>query len=349
MTGQVPNVVFPGGLTVSRYRRRGFALPDSELRLYYGAADTVVGLATTTVADLLAACDVLTHRRRSNCAPSPRKAFLVSHTHWDREWYLTFNRFRVNLVEVVDRVLDALDHDPEFRHFVLDGQSAVLEDYLEAAPDQRDRVDRLVREGRLAVGPWYILPDEFLVSGEATVRNLMFGRKTAPLRPGAEGGLHARQLRPPGPDAPDPAPGRHRLLHLHPRAWATRPTTRAGCSAGPRPTAPRCWPSTSATATATPAAWASPRSGTPTPGARVDPARAVAKVERTVRQDGRPARRRSRPVEQRLRPLSAPAGFRPPCWPPCARPCPTPNSRTAVSRISWRPSAPTLPTTNGPP
>ncbi|MBD3869649.1 MAG: hypothetical protein IFK94_16125, partial [Acidobacteria bacterium] len=115
-------------------------------------------------------------------ASSPRKAFLVSHTHWDREWYQTFNRFRVNLVEVVDRVLDALDSDPEFKHFVLDGQSAVLEDYLEVAPHERDRVNRLVREGRLAVGPWYILPDEFLVSGEATVRNLMFGRKAAPLR-----------------------------------------------------------------------------------------------------------------------------------------------------------------------
>ncbi len=115
-------------------------------------------------------------------APSPRKAFLVSHTHWDREWYQTFHRFRVNLIEVVDRVLDALDHETGFRHFVLDGQSAVLEDYLEVAPDQRDRINRLVREGRLAVGPWYILPDEFLVSGEATVRNLMFGRKAAPLK-----------------------------------------------------------------------------------------------------------------------------------------------------------------------
>jgi len=115
-------------------------------------------------------------------APSPHRAFLVSHTHWDREWYLTFHRFRVNLIEVVDRVLDVLEHDPGFRHFVLDGQSAVLEDYLEVAPHQRDRVNRLVREGRLAVGPWYILPDEFLVSGEATVRNLMFGRRAAPLQ-----------------------------------------------------------------------------------------------------------------------------------------------------------------------
>ena len=110
-----------------------------------------------------------------------QQAILVSHTHWDREWYLTFNRFRVNLVEVVDRVLDSLENDPEFKNFVLDGQCAVLEDYLEAAPHQRPRVAKLIGEGRLAVGPWYILPDEFLVSGEATVRNLLFGEKvTAP-------------------------------------------------------------------------------------------------------------------------------------------------------------------------
>jgi len=111
---------------------------------------------------------------------APRQAFLVSHTHWDREWYLTFDRFRVNLLDVVDMVLDALDHDPDFRFFVLDGQAAVLEDYLAAAPHQHDRVARLVTDGKLAVGPWYILPDEFLVSGEATVRNLIHGAKVTP-------------------------------------------------------------------------------------------------------------------------------------------------------------------------
>jgi len=113
--------------------------------------------------------------------PKPNQAFIVSHTHWDREWYLTSSQFRVMLGETVDRVLDALDHDPEFRQFVLDGQSAALEDYLEISPGQRARVERLVQEGRLKVGPWYILPDEFLVSGEATVRNLIRGRKAAPL------------------------------------------------------------------------------------------------------------------------------------------------------------------------
>ena len=109
----------------------------------------------------------------------PRRAFIVSHTHWDLEWYEPWSRFRVNLAEVASRVLDALDGDPDFRHFVLDGQTAVLEDYLGAVPTDSGRVQRLVRGGRLALGPWYILPDEFLVSGEATVRNLLRGHATA--------------------------------------------------------------------------------------------------------------------------------------------------------------------------
>ncbi len=107
------------------------------------------------------------------------QVFLVSHTHWDREWYLTFNRFRVNLMEAVDSVLQSLEQDSDFHHFVLDGQGAVLEDYLEAAPEQQARVKEHIRSGRLAVGPWYILPDEFLVSGECTVRNLLFGHQVA--------------------------------------------------------------------------------------------------------------------------------------------------------------------------
>ena len=54
-TGQVPNVVFPSGMVVEHGDEDGFGLPDSEVKIYYGAADTVVGLATTTVSDLLAA------------------------------------------------------------------------------------------------------------------------------------------------------------------------------------------------------------------------------------------------------------------------------------------------------
>ncbi len=99
---------------------------------------------------------------------------LVPHTHWDREWYRPFQSFRMQLVDLVDRVLDMLESDPNFA-FTLDGQLATVDDYLEIRPEQTDRLTGHVAGGRLAIGPWQILMDEFLVSGETLVRNLEMG------------------------------------------------------------------------------------------------------------------------------------------------------------------------------
>jgi len=105
----------------------------------------------------------------------PHKVHVVSHTHWDREWYETFHTFRVHLARVVKRVLAALEDDPEFRHFLLDGQTILLEDYVAAHPEDEGRIRALVASGALAVGPWYVLPDEFLIGAESHVRNLLIG------------------------------------------------------------------------------------------------------------------------------------------------------------------------------
>ncbi len=99
---------------------------------------------------------------------------LVPHSHWDREWYEPFQRFRFRLVDMFDEVLDRLEADGEFR-FTLDGQTAAIEDYLEIRPQHRDRVTERVRAGQLAIGPFHILLDEFLCAGETIVRNLQLG------------------------------------------------------------------------------------------------------------------------------------------------------------------------------
>ena len=104
---------------------------------------------------------------------------IVSHSHWDREWYRSFEQFRAMLVNMIDDLLDLLRRDGEFRYFTLDGQTVVLEDYLAVRPGKREEIRRLVGEGRIVTGPWYVLPDEFLVSGESTVRNLMTGTRMA--------------------------------------------------------------------------------------------------------------------------------------------------------------------------
>ncbi|TDD72844.1 alpha-mannosidase [Actinomadura rubrisoli] len=103
---------------------------------------------------------------------------VVPHTHWDREWYLPFQRFRLRLVSLLDGVVQRMEDDPRWR-FTLDGQMAAVDDYLEIRPERRERVAALVREGRLAVGPWQILHDEFLCSGENIVRNLELGLRRA--------------------------------------------------------------------------------------------------------------------------------------------------------------------------
>jgi alpha-mannosidase len=103
---------------------------------------------------------------------------LISHTHWDREWYLTFQQFRLKLVHLVDGLLDILDHDKDFKYFMLDGQTIVLDDYLLMRPERETDLRRYIKNGRILIGPWHILPDEFLVSPEATIRNLLLGERT---------------------------------------------------------------------------------------------------------------------------------------------------------------------------
>ena len=109
---------------------------------------------------------------------SPRRVALVPHTHWDREWYEPFQRFRMRLVDVVDDVLVRAEADPDFR-FTFDGQLAAVEDYLEVRPENRQRMADLVRRGQFAIGPWRVLLDEFLCSGENIVRNLQLGHRQA--------------------------------------------------------------------------------------------------------------------------------------------------------------------------
>ncbi len=100
---------------------------------------------------------------------------VVSHTHWDREWYEVFQEYRMRLVRMIDNLLDILDEREDYAYFHLDGQTIVLEDYLEIRPHQRERLLGHIRSGRILVGPWYVMPDEFLVSGESLIKNLNIG------------------------------------------------------------------------------------------------------------------------------------------------------------------------------
>jgi hypothetical protein len=101
---------------------------------------------------------------------------VVTHTHWDREWYLPAGRFRQRLVALIDELLDAPPGTAE--PFLLDGQAVVLDDYLAVCPERRADLAHRLRSGAIEAGPWYVLADELIPSGEALVRNLLIGRAT---------------------------------------------------------------------------------------------------------------------------------------------------------------------------
>ncbi|GMK42221.1 glycosyl hydrolase [Paenibacillus sp. CCS19] len=111
--------------------------------------------------------------------PTKPVIHVVSHTHWDREWYMPYEAHHVKLIETMDTLLETFERDSEFRSFYLDGQTIVLEDYLQVYPERRELLERLVQEGKLSAGPWYILQDEFLTSSEANIRNLQIGHRDA--------------------------------------------------------------------------------------------------------------------------------------------------------------------------
>ncbi len=106
-----------------------------------------------------------------------RKAIghIVPHTHWDREWRYPIWQSRVLLVQFMKELLSILDENPDYKSFVLDGQSVIIEDYLEVRPGDRYKIEKYIKAGRISIGPWYTLPDLYPVDGECLIRNLLKG------------------------------------------------------------------------------------------------------------------------------------------------------------------------------
>lgn len=99
----------------------------------------------------------------------------VCSSHWDREWYRPFEGFRCRLVDMLDRAIDCVEKVPGYTSFLLDGQSIILRDYLDARPDMLETVNRLLEEEKLFAGPFFVLQDEMVEDGELFVRNLQKG------------------------------------------------------------------------------------------------------------------------------------------------------------------------------
>ena len=122
---------------------------------------------------------------------------LVPETHWDREWYSTFQEFRIRLVRLTDKLLDILDKDPDYKSFTFDGQTVVLEDYLEIRPQERERIEKHVERrpaaGRAVVYPAGRVPGERRGDGPQPDDRAQDRRG---VRPDDESRLYPRPVRP---------------------------------------------------------------------------------------------------------------------------------------------------------
>ncbi|MGW9019299.1 glycoside hydrolase family 38 N-terminal domain-containing protein, partial [Priestia megaterium] len=105
------------------------------------------------------------------------KVHIVPHMHWDREWYFSTEESRILLVNNMEEIMSMLENNPDYPYYVLDGQTSILEDYFAVKPQNKERVKKLVQEGKLIIGPWYTQTDEMVVGGESIVRNLLYGIK----------------------------------------------------------------------------------------------------------------------------------------------------------------------------
>ncbi len=105
---------------------------------------------------------------------SGKNYYVVSHTHWDREWYEPFEVFRFNLVKMIDYLLDTIKEQPNFK-FNMDCQTIMVEDYLAIRPHRKDELMNAISNGNIMVGPWYVQNDFYQTSGESTIRNILSG------------------------------------------------------------------------------------------------------------------------------------------------------------------------------
>ena len=108
-----------------------------------------------------------------------KKAHIVTHTHWDREWRYPVWENRQYLIAMIDELLEILDTQPEYSCFLMDGQTIIIEDYLEMRPENREKIENYIKTGKIDVGPWYTLPDLYPVCGESLVRNLLKGDRVS--------------------------------------------------------------------------------------------------------------------------------------------------------------------------
>ena len=105
-----------------------------------------------------------------------KTAYIYHHTHWDNEWYFTEEDSNIQLIYHMKELLEALESN-QINSFFLDGQTAIVEDYMNAHPEDKQRMTDLTEAGRLSAGPFHAQLDCFISSGESVINNLKIGTR----------------------------------------------------------------------------------------------------------------------------------------------------------------------------
>ncbi|SUN51666.1 glycoside hydrolase family 38 N-terminal domain-containing protein [Streptococcus dysgalactiae] len=106
-----------------------------------------------------------------------KKVHIISHSHWDREWYMAYEQHHMRLINLIDDLLELFQTDPDFHSFHLDGQTIILDDYLQVRPEREPEIKQAIATGKLRIGPFYILQDDFLTSSESNMHNMLIGKE----------------------------------------------------------------------------------------------------------------------------------------------------------------------------
>lgn len=106
-----------------------------------------------------------------------KRVYIVPHSHWDREWYMPFEQHHMRLIELIDNLIKLFKTDPNYKYFHLDGQTIILDDYLKVRPENKAIIQDLINQGKLQIGPFYILQDAFLTSSESNARDMLIGHR----------------------------------------------------------------------------------------------------------------------------------------------------------------------------
>ncbi len=105
-----------------------------------------------------------------------KKVYAYLHTHWDIEWYRDKEDFTLRLLEIFDIILNELEKN-NAPFFYFDGQTAALLDYLKYRPEKHQEILNLIKNKKLAIGPFFISADSYLINFCSMLKNLDLGLK----------------------------------------------------------------------------------------------------------------------------------------------------------------------------